>query len=1047
MTHKAKASSAGSTEAGGSRGLLRRALATRGSFGRRRGSGAPTSRRWGVAFVSALVLAITVSLGAAAAIADSPPAVTIDGSPTAEYTTAQVSGTVNPSGGPSSTNWHFEYTTTPDDESSWQFGPGGEIAGPDAEGTSPVPVNGTIEGLQPETGYSVRLVAENGEGANHVVTEAPYPTFTTKGPIGKPAVVFDPITVFTDKTAHLTGSINPNAPSNDPGFNVHYEFICEPSCALFGLFNPGGDVAADNSSHPFEVNLSGLEPNTDYEVELIAHNAGGSETATRNFHTDAAAPSIETIPAFAFQGGTKALLGARVNPKNTATTYWIEYGPTAAYGNSVPVGEDASAGSGGKAQIFTQALDGLTPSTEYHFRAVAKSTEGEVHGKDMNFETLPAGPVSESCPNETLRRENNSTALPDCRAYEQVSPVDKNGYDAPAQIDGPSIGSSPAFDVTPVIGSPQYYAAEDGSALAFESFGGFGDARTASFFNHYLSKRTSLGWETEGLDPPQQPTQGISTGPRVNVYEPKDMGYAIIQNPRNGHLAPGDRPDEPNLYLRDNLTGEYHTLDLKEPVGTPGSDPNTRPYVFSSTRALVPEVEENGSLYTYEWDDGHVALASIEPDGDPFPAGAYLQDWAEANGTRSIVMKDNAGTGQLYLRTIDSSGAHTVEISASQRSAPDPEGPTTTNFFQLSKDGSKILFIAREALTDDAPIGGYPAIYEYDVATHQLTDVTGGSIGTQLLVGAIGMSQDGSYVYFRSIGKYHPGENDAEEAAYIVWHNGTSTQIGPPHMGLGAAEVEDRPEATGDRLSPDGRFFTFTTRSQVTAYDNTDQTAETESGEPRRDTEVYVYDAVKDRLTCVSCNPTGARPVGQSSAQSRPQAATPIQPFVLNDGTTFFNSADALVPEDVNSQQDVYEWEGGRVHLISSGVGPFATYGSASADGKDVYIATRAQLVPSDRDELADIYDARVDGGFPQPTTPNLCESLEGCHGPASSAPPFADPASGSFSSGLKSQSPAAQRLRKALKTCKHKKTKKAKARCKKAAKKRYAKASKGRAH
>ena len=39
------------------------------------------------------------------------------------------------------------------------------------------------------------------------------------------------------------------------------------------------------------------------------------------------------------------------------------------------------------------------------------------------------------------------------------------------------------------------------------------------------------------------------------------------------------------------------------------------------------------------------------------------------------------------------------------------------------------------------------------------------------------------------------------------------------------------------------------------------------SGQP--DEEVYLYDAVANRLVCVSCNPTGARPVGVLDGDER----------------------------------------------------------------------------------------------------------------------------------------------------------------------------------
>lgn len=171
------------------------------------------------------------------------------------------------------------------------------------------------------------------------------------------------------------------------------------------------------------------------------------------------------------------------------------------------------------------------------------------------------------------------------------------------------------------------------------------------------------------------------------------------------------------------------------------------------------------------------------------------------------------------------------------------------------------------------------------------------------------------------------------------------------------------------------------------------------------------------------------------------------QPGVRDDGSVFFNSRDALVSQDVNGKMDVYQWKGGRVHLISSGSGGGDSFlASSSADSTDVFFQTRDRLVASDRDESSDLYDARVGGGFPKAVEASLCEGIESCHGPASGSPPADNPGSSSFSSPLKQPSPKALRLRKALKACKHKK-KKARAGCRAAAKKRYGKGSNGRAH
>src|SRR4051812_34774972 len=45
------------------------------------------------------------------------------------------------------------------------------------------------------------------------------------------------------------------------------------------------------------------------------------------------------------------------------------------------------------------------------------------------FAAPAAAPADPGCPNGAIRDQQHSTYLPQCRAYEQVSPVDKNGTD------------------------------------------------------------------------------------------------------------------------------------------------------------------------------------------------------------------------------------------------------------------------------------------------------------------------------------------------------------------------------------------------------------------------------------------------------------------------------------------------------------------------------------------------------------------------------------------------------------------------------------------
>jgi hypothetical protein len=108
----------------------------------------------------------------------------------------------------------------------------------------------------------------------------------------------------------------------------------------------------------------------------------------------------------------------------------------------------------------------------------------------------------------------------------------------------------------------------------------------------------------------------------------------------------------------------------------------------------------------------------------------------------------------------------------------------------------------------------------------------------------------------------------------------------------------------------------------------------------------------------------------------------------------FFNSDDALLPQDVNEQTDVYEWTEGQLYLISSGQSSSGSFlQTISPSGRDVLIGTREQLAASDVDQVRDLYDVRVEGGFASPGGPYPCEG-ESCRGAASA--PSSAPTAGS---------------------------------------------------
>ena len=160
------------------------------------------------------------------------------------------------------------------------------------------------------------------------------------------------------------------------------------------------------------------------------------------------------------------------------------------------------------------------------------------------------------------------------------------------------------------------------------------------------------------------------------------------------------------------------------------------------------------------------------------------------------------------------------------------------------------------------------------------------------------------------------------------------------------------------------------------------------------------------------------------------------------DGTrAFFETTEALAPEDTNGALDVYEWRSpgtgactiggpgysvlneGCVYLISTGKSPFPSlFADASRSGDNVFFFTRQGLVGQDKDELQDVYDARVGGGLPSqnPPPPNPCPSVDACHGPDQTPP--SEPATGSATFVGPANPVPKHKKAKAKKKVKHKK-------------------------
>jgi hypothetical protein len=200
------------------------------------------------------------------------------------------------------------------------------------------------------------------------------------------------------------------------------------------------------------------------------------------------------------------------------------------------------------------------------------------------------------------------------------------------------------------------------------------------------------------------------------------------------------------------------------------------------------------------------------------------------------------------------------------------------------------------------------------------------------------------------------------------------------------------------QVSPDGRHTALITATQLTGFDNTAGLPGSCDGLPdgegaqstdSRCAEMYLFDAVDESVTCVSCRLDGEAPNGDVGASQDGI-------FMSDDGRPFFSTTDALVPEDTNGLSDVYEYASGRPQLISTGsaaidtgrLGDKAGLVGVSADGIDVYFSSFQKIVASDHNgQQLRFYDARTNGGFPSAAPLVPCQAADECHGTANEQP------------------------------------------------------------
>jgi hypothetical protein len=962
----------------------------------------------------------TPSEAVAATFATDPataPALTLDATPAVSYTSAHLSGTIDPEGGnvdPVSGTlgyfWELQYSHDPANE-GWSAAASGELNGAEAEGNSPIAISADPS-LAPHTTYSFRIFVYYA-GINAQSAE-PDPSFETLE-VATPTVTMDPVTTFTGTTAELTGEINPNAPAGNPAaFNVNWHFECDLECPELS----GGEIVADASGHRVTVEATRLQPNTEYHVKLVAENAGGSAEASQILTTAALVPTITEVAGVTDGEGGYFLRGG-VNPHNSpVAACTFEYGPTADYGLSLPCDSDPA---GGNAPVLVNAHPtGLNPEITYHFRISATNIAGPVHGADGTFVASLAS--EEGCPNEALRAESFSLNLPDCRAYEMVSPPFKGGFDL-ASAAGVSL---------------------DGSTLAITSNGAFAGIQQASTSNTYFAQRGASGWTSSSPVPPPSVLAKPSYANPDVIDESPDLKTTLwaLHTPSESNVIEDfylRRPDGQFV-----LVGPSQTPPIEKTSAAlaayQGGSADLSHIVFSTTYDLLGTGEtglfEYGGAGT---SSPELRLVGLEDEGQHLISKCHigLGDGIGNNRHNSISrdgrtifftvrpeacpLGESVDNAELYARTED--GRHTVAVAASHcaRVAPEPVcGPPSEDLYRgAASDGSAVFFTTAEQLLNEDTDSG-DDLYRYDLSGSGLERISVPGAGDSAEVeGVETIADDGALAYFVAKGVLaeNVGADGTHPTAgannFYVWNRDISGSGRVKFIAQLPSGAEEQFWGVGLSVhqaypTPDDSSLTFASYGQLTA-DDTDTSRD-----------IYRYSVGHGTLQRISIAAPGAAPglgngpldatLTQNGAGVAPSSYADNLKFsarpVSDDGTfSFFQTTEALSPDDHNTTMDVYGFHEGRVALISDGaVTPQNQFSSNSSltgtspSGHDVFFITRAGILPQDTDGgNTDVYDARIEGGFPQPLPAAKCETTK-CQGPAGIAPGSSPAASVKFS-------------------------------------------------
>ena len=607
----------------------------------------------------------------------------------------------------------------------------------------------------------------------------------------------------------------------------------------------------------------------------------------------------------------------------------------------------------------------------------------------------------------------NAAAAP--WGFEQVTPVDK-GAGTVAYVD-------------------TFRTAQDGNSFLYTTGAPFDSipSESSPAYTRYIGHRGPDQWHNISLDLPFE--TGPGSGAALHIMSiagsSRNLRYVVGGSPIA--LTPGATEGGGNIYLRDTRTRELTLIATSPDKALSGGFHNPQgglyiKYVDGEGKAVlfasnVPLVDGAPPSAGYKWTpEGGIEAVTVLPESEGGgisvgSIGGYNVEDAtrlgipDSGGTEHIYWTKFSGNGVegSYVRT----GGETKPISHSRLPGESTQAlPALVD--GVSRNGEYAVFHTGEgtppltADTPELPVGNwYPTTFLY---RYKFSDGSLDYVGTSHLYGTAGviqMTQDGQSIAFQGeIAQAAGAEN--EKPNMYIWRDGELELVA-------TLEKESAAASTGGArslFSANGRYFNFTANAKGLAekFDQDDSSSACalygQTG-PQPCDAVYVYDteATGDPLQCASCRAPGVPPLGPAGDTLNNNTGfmrmdAHMSQSIANDGTVYFTTRDGLVPTDGNNLEDVYAYRDGDLRLVSRGAGNVsARFLEATEDGKTVFISTDDPIYPGDNDRAVDIYMTREGAGYPYttPPVPPACSGIESCHRGVPPTPTQSSPGSSGF--------------------------------------------------